>query len=294
MTAVSGVDTTLDSQCDAAAIAKTTLSFRAICQSGSDEKSLTVCLTSDRSLDCLLLNLLFGGAPILQFRIDGRSKLQLTKTMKLGKNGPAITLLAFICLALISIGISGGPVYGTGSNVTVTGNYAGVLSPQPCSSATPAATPTASATPVPGRCGANSIGIFNISAPKSGATTGPVVVFNEGQAYVGTIQGSADSVHAKITGLIHGTFSFTEQVVTSTEDTTDPNGTIHHKVNYATQTFAAQAVGQMSAKARSVTVGTNSSVRLKGHANVQFSLDVNDVFDEVAYVVSGSKQSEAQ
>jgi hypothetical protein len=202
----------------------------------------------------------------------------------------AVGLLAFLCIALFSLGISGGPDYGGAGAVTITGNYSGVFSPLSCS----APTPGPNATPLPGRCGANSIGVFNILVPKSGSATGPMIIFNEGQAYVGTIEGSADAVKAKITGLIHGTFNFSSQVLTGTETTTDKDGNVTVKETFATQTFAAQAVGQMIARARSVAVGPTTAVRLKGRADVQFSLAVNSVFDDIAYVVTGSKQSEAQ
>ncbi|MDB6147395.1 MAG: hypothetical protein JWO45_1059 [Spartobacteria bacterium] len=207
-----------------------------------------------------------------------------------GLTETTVGLLAFLCIALFSLGISGGPDYGGGATVTITGSYSGVFSPQPCTTATP----KPNATPLAGRCEANSIGVFNILVPKSGAATGPVIIFNEGEAYSGTVQGSADSVTAKITGLIHGTFNFVSQVVTGTEETTDKDGNVTVKTTFATQTFAAQAVGQMTAKARSIVSGTSSLVRLKGKADVQFSLAVNSIFDEIAYVVTGSKQSEAQ
>src|ERR1043166_5135775 len=104
-----------------------------------------------------------------------------------------LATLIFLCLALISVGISGGPDYGSNGNITITGNYSGVLTPLPCS----AATPSGSATPLPGRCGANSIGVFSISVPKSSSATGPMTVFNNGQAYTGTIEGAGDAVKAK-------------------------------------------------------------------------------------------------
>lgn len=210
--------------------------------------------------------------------------------MKSGAKDSGIALLIVLCLALVSVGISGGPDYGSNGSITITGNYSGVLKPQPCTTATP----SASATPLPGRCGANSIGIFNLSVPKSGSATGPMVVFNEGQAYTGTIEASADSINAKITGLFHGTFNFIQQVLSGTETTTDKDGNVTVKETFTSQSFAAQGVGQVNAKARTVVTGPTTAIRLKGKANVQFSLAVNSIDDEIAYVVTGSKQSEAQ
>src|SRR5436305_985159 len=85
--------------------------------------------------------------------------------------------LGVILVAAASVAISGGPDYG--GSASVAGSYAGVLNPLSCA-ATPSSTPT-------GRCGANSVGIFTLAVPKSGSSTGPFVVFDQGEAYVGTI-----------------------------------------------------------------------------------------------------------
>ena len=177
--------------------------------------------------------------------------------------------------------ISGGP-WGRSGQIAATGNYAAVLIAQSCD-VNPAAFQT-------GRCGANSIGIFSCTVPKSGSATGPLVIFNNGQTYVGAVQVTADPNTAKMNGSLSATFTFEQQVLVS--DTIDKDGT--ETKTFATQSFSASAAGQMNASIKAVTngFGATGGTRLTGKADVQFSLVVNNIDDDIAYQVRGFKQSE--
>ncbi len=183
--------------------------------------------------------------------------------------------------------ISGGPDYG--SSASVAGVYAGVLSPQQCGTPTPSPAPASTPT---GRCGANSIGIFTLNVPKSGSSTGPFVVFDQGEAYVGTITATADPKNGKITGLFAGSFTYQRQDIDSVKTETNSSGTTSTTTTYKNNTYSATAAGRMKAQTEenSTRFGTGN-VRLKGSADVQFSLTVNSVDDDIAYVVRGYQQT---
>lgn len=206
--------------------------------------------------------------------------------MKFTLQNSAGALVGFALMAALSLGLSGGPNYGGGgkTSVVVTGTYSGVLKPVSCTTVSPAPSPAPSATPT-GRCGANSVGIFSLTIPSSGTGTGTVVVFDRGQAYNGTLQATANPLSGALDALLNGTFIYQDQVLASTVINKD--GTVTN--TYVTQSFAATAVGQMNAKLRTRS-GISSIVKLKGTADVQFSLVVNRPFDDIAYNVSGYKQ----
>ena len=91
-----------------------------------------------------------------------------------------ILLACLMCPVLVvsqCFAIDGGPVFGGGGQVTVTGTYAGVF--------VPILDPTIG---IPD----NSLVLFTLSIPKVGLATGTVAVFRNGFFYPGTIQGSAD------------------------------------------------------------------------------------------------------
>jgi hypothetical protein len=215
-----------------------------------------------------------------------------------------ILLACLMCLILTisqSFAIKGGPDYGSGNTNTV-GTYAGVMTPQShvtlccdvLGSLVPCGSPDSNG-PCPNQpSGLNSIGVFSLQLPKTGSGSGTVVIFDQGQAYNGKITGSGDPKNGKVSGLIEAHFTFQQQVLSSSEDTTDPNGTIHHKDTFTTQSFSATASGGLNAKAQTkkTSVFATSSIRLRGTADVQFSLSVNTPFDEIVYNVVGFKQSD--
>ena len=206
--------------------------------------------------------------------------------MKLALRNSAYPLLGILAVAFSCLGLGGGPDYGT--SVSVTGTYAGVLFPHPCSSVkyTSGSEPT-------GRCGANSIAIFSLVAPPAGSAKGPLVIFNLGETYTGTITGTADPRSGKISGLLSGSFPYQATVLSSVQDTYDANGKKTGETrNYTTTSYSASASGQMNAVAATRSNGFGSSgTRLNGTADIQFSLTVDSVDDDIWYDVSGFLQS---
>jgi hypothetical protein len=178
-----------------------------------------------------------------------------------------ILLAGFMCGLLTTLqcfAIDGGPVYPGGSGVVTTGTYAGVMLPDMIQSP-----------------GSNSIALFSVTIPRSGLGTGPFVVFNLGETYVGTIQGTADPDSGKLFGLVNGTFPVVEVVP-------DPDGSGSTSI-----TFSAVASGQVKGFVRSnPNAFSTSAARITGTADVQFSLTVNNVDDEIIYQVFGFKQQD--
>jgi hypothetical protein len=200
------------------------------------------------------------------------------------------TLLGCLLCSVLTISqsfaISGGP-FGGKAQVKTTGNYAGVLMGLTC-----AKFPTNPPVWLTGRCGANSLGIFSLTVPKSGGATGPLVIFNNGQTYIGTIDASADPNTGKMNGQLSGHFTFQEQVLAS-DTTTTSNGTTTETKTYTTQSFSASAAGQMTASITASTTNfSTAGTRVGGKADVQFSLTVDIIDDDIAYRVSGFKQSD--
>lgn len=174
-----------------------------------------------------------------------------------------------LCLAFTisqSFAIGGGPVYGNGQ-VSTTGTYAGVMMPGELSP------------------GANSIGLFSILIPKTGLGSGNVIIFEAGQTYTGTFNGTADPDTAKMIGELDAEFPYIEII-----QTVDKDGNIVE----SSVTVAAKAAGQLSAQlSGNQNIFSSASVRLKGTADIQFSLTVNNPFNEIVYDVVGFKQAEA-
>jgi hypothetical protein len=174
-------------------------------------------------------------------------------------------LLCLILATSQASAISGGPGFGKGQ-VSTTGTYAGVLTPGPLSP------------------GANSIGLFTISVPKTGLGSGSVVLFTAGETYIGPFQGIADPDSAKLFGEIDATFNYVEIIQTGV----DSNGT----PKFESVTFAAVAAGQMQGRIVANKRTSTAAVRLTGDANVQYSLTINNPFAQIGYLISGFKQSE--
>lgn len=170
-------------------------------------------------------------------------------------------LLCLILGTSQSYALKGGPGLG-GGQVRTTGVYAGVMTPGPLSP------------------GANSIGLFAVSIPRSGLGTGTVILFTAGQTYTGVFTGVADPDSAKLTGQIDASFPIISSVRESDGQIT-------------TTTFLAKAAGKVDAKIRpNSRLFSAAAARLVGEANVQYSITVNNPFTQIGYIVSGFKQAE--
>lgn len=174
-----------------------------------------------------------------------------------------------ICLAFTisqSFAISGGPDYGSGG-ISTTGIYAGVMMPNDLSP------------------GANSLGLFSLTIPRTGLGTGDVIIFEAGQTYTGTFTGTADPDSARLIGEIDASFPYVTFV-----QSVDADG----KVTITSITVSATAAGQLNAHlAANSNRFSSAGVRMKGTADIQFSLTVNNPFNEIVYDVIGFKQAEA-
>src|SRR5437763_16385518 len=98
-----------------------------------------------------------------------------------------VLLAALMCLVFTitqAFAISGGPWSGSGGPVTVTGTYAGVL--VPLVGVVDAGPPPVTLPPD------NSVALFTLKIPQTGLASGTSVVFRNGIAYSGPVQGSAD------------------------------------------------------------------------------------------------------
>jgi hypothetical protein len=83
------------------------------------------------------------------------------------------SLLCLVFTISQSFAIGGGPNYG-GAGITTTGIYAGIMMPGELSP------------------GANSLGLFSLTIPRTGLGTGDVIIFEAGETYTGTFTGTAD------------------------------------------------------------------------------------------------------
>ena len=176
-----------------------------------------------------------------------------------------ILLASLMCLVLFEsecFALKGGPVYG-GSKANITGTYAGVLTPTQ---------------------GSNSLAIFSLQIAQTGIGTGTLVIFDVGQIYSGTLQATGDPDKGKVTGLIRATFPYIVSVPSGTDSDGNPT--------FTTTTVVAVAAGTMQGKVKaSANFSGVTSARLTGTADVQFSLTVNNPFDEIIYDIIGFKQS---
>lgn len=147
--------------------------------------------------------------------------------------------------------ISGGP-FGGGSQVTVTGTYAGVFVPIPT---------VLDPGPPPVTMTDNSLALFTLKIPKTGLASGVTAVFRNGLFYSGTIQGSADPDSAKLTGVVNSSF---QETVATTSTTTfvfeyDANG----------QFVNAKIVANPN-------VASSATTRIKGRASLTYRTDAPD------------------
>jgi hypothetical protein len=166
-----------------------------------------------------------------------------------------ILLACLMCLVLTAsecFAISGGPVFGGGTNVV--GTYAGVIK-------RPSETPPASP-PCPlieSGCAANSLGVFSVGVPASGISSGTFVMFSQGRIFTGTIRGTADPTQAKLTGVLNATFDFTETFI-------NPDGTTTEVM------VTASANGNLKTRITTVSshsgLNTTNAIRLAGTATL--------------------------
>jgi len=189
--------------------------------------------------------------------------------MKLTLRNSANGLIGVLIVAFGSVGISGGPVYPLGTNVV--GTYAGTMTPG-CAACNPTSgqevgvgckkldkylnnnSGFVACSDVPEGCSANSQGIFSITVPSTGTSTGTFVMFSQGRVFSGSIQGTADGEKQKMSGVLHATFDFT---------VTDPNTNPP-----ATTSVTAEANGNLNAK---ITNRASKGIRLAGVAAVDIS-----------------------
>jgi hypothetical protein len=196
-----------------------------------------------------------------------------------------ILLACLMCLVLGAsecVAIDGGPVFGGGRGVTVTGTYAGVFVPIPIvvDPGPPRVTLTE-----------NSLVLFTLSIPKVGLASGTTAVFRNGLFYPGTIQGSADPDTARLTGIINAVFE-----VTSSESMTAS----------ITARFTANGRFVNARIAARTTASNVATTRIGGKASLTYTCICSSsscsVCDEqpgassgepVVYKIHGFKQSEA-
>jgi len=218
-----------------------------------------------------------------------------------------IVLGCLMCLTLPlseGLAISGGPVYPGATDVV--GTYAGVIKPgcMACEGGKQkivkcknfadylAAHPDASAcSDDPAGCSQNSLGVFSISVPKGGISTGTFVMFSQGRVFNGTINGTADPGRAKLKGVLSATFNFT--LNTESRDS-DGNPVI------LSEQVTAMANGNLNTNIADVSSDAAlgaSATRLSGTATLDISQgfvngDLSPLVScEMALRVNGFKQS---
>ena len=201
--------------------------------------------------------------------------------------GTIFTLLAGVTIAY---GISGGPFPPTAN---IVGTYAGVLTPK--SSPCPSPTPAPACSPTINGCAANSLGVFSISAPQSGLSSGTFVMFAQGRVFTGTIQGTADPGKASLKAVLTARYDFTVNGTPCPESTVSPAPSC----TPSSQSITALANGSLQADVitRSTTFSVGAT-RLRGTATLDISNGTVDpdtlqqnVDCEMFMKVSGFKQT---
>lgn len=171
-----------------------------------------------------------------------------------------ILLACLMCLvmgAAQSFAISGGPPYPSSTNVV--GTYAGVMDP--------------TLTDAPTDCGLNSIGVFSVTVPRTGISSGTFVMFSQGRVFSGTIQGVADPNRASLKGVLNATFNFNVSqtsptgVVTTTPVTASANGNLNSRITNSGDPTAS-----------------TTSTRLKGSATI--SVDLGELNPDLSPLIT--------
>lgn len=195
-------------------------------------------------------------------------------------------LLAFVFLQSQTWALSGGPNYFSSGGFSLTGVYAGVLTPS---------------IPATAGASASSIGLFSIAVPDTGLATGSLVVFVDGTSYVGTVTGVADPREGTLTGVIDAASTYTISTIIQT-GTTATGQPIFTTID--TNIFAQ---GNLQAEVTQDSSGVNQfnnsstpalgSTRLEGTAILdlfnQLDNDGSPIIDQtVTFEVDGYRQSE--
>lgn len=168
-----------------------------------------------------------------------------------------------LCLILTSaqcFALKGGPVFGGGA-VRTTGIYAGVLYPVDV---------------------VNSIGLFSVTVPRTGLGTGSMYLFANSNAYVGTVQATADPDSAAFTGFLDAGFNFVQTIQTSTDENGNPV--------FTTQTLRAVASGRIDGKIKATQGFRQTAARLSGQSLIQFNPSFGS--PGMLYQLVGFKQSD--
>ena len=179
------------------------------------------------------------------------------------------SLLCFVLVASESFALKGGPPYPVGTGLP--GLYAGVLQP--------AFDPT-------DPFSSNSLGLFTLGIPTTGASSGNLIIFSRGRVYSGSIQGITDTNTATVSALLNATFDYTLTSI-------DPNTGQPVSIN-----VTATITGPFSAKiVRNRNAGVGATALLRGSATGFLSnggVDGNGdpiIDGTLTFAVFGFKQS---
>jgi hypothetical protein len=178
----------------------------------------------------------------------------------------------------------GGPSFDDQQNVDIVGTYSGSLIPDD---------PEGAATQSLDGNTINSVGLFSLGIPAQGPGTGSFVVFTQGIVFSGTITGVGDPGKGTLSGILEGSYDFTDFVF-------DANGDIilDPMTNQPViQNFTAIIRGALQAEVTDdgdfdfVTGAGTSLQRIDGSAQMGIILR-GDVANRVlSYTVDGVKQT---
>ncbi|MDQ3546711.1 MAG: hypothetical protein M3429_09405 [Verrucomicrobiota bacterium] len=189
------------------------------------------------------------------------------------------SLLCLVLFAAECFAIKGGPPYPTSTNII--GTYAGVLQP--------AFDPT-------DPFSANSLGVFTLGIPSTGASTGTFVMFTRGRVFGGTIQGVGDVNKATVSALLDASFNYTLTPL-------NPDGTV--QTDDAGNPIMIEVTASVNGPLNAKVVPTRSpfaasSAKIKGDATVFISNGGVDgegdpiIDGTLSLDVMGFKQSNAE
>ncbi len=195
-------------------------------------------------------------------------------------------LISYVLMQGQCFALSGGPVYGGNGHVNTVGSYSGIL--QGVTEVDPS---TSSATAIPGdtvpggetsSTSSNALGLFDLVVPGTTTATGGFLLFADGEVFGGTITASVDPDSAKLSGIVDGTFSFSETIITSGTTTT------------TVSTVSAQAVGMITARIAASGNRSVTAARLTGSADLEVSFGEVDtstnqpiIARDITFTVSG-------
>lgn len=161
-------------------------------------------------------------------------------------------LLAIVLVQSQAFALSGGPVFTSPTAPETTlGSYSGVLIPT---------------TTVPGVGAAAAIGLFSLTVPQTGLTTGTTAIFLNGRVFNGTITGFADPASLKLSAIVDASTTFTITTVTMALPGPPPVA-----AQVLTQSVTASARGNLNAKivrGNTGSAGTATATRLTGSSTL--------------------------